>query len=105
MNIIVPKNMGNCLYLALRNSKTDLPVLNCSAARLGNEYRLAIGARPAAASLVQFSLSGEESTEALSKELADSFSFGSNTRASAEYRRMLAEAFIAKAVTKLKEDK
>jgi len=114
--IIVPKSSGNAVYEALRNSKTDLPVLNCAAVRTAGGLRIAVGARPGIARLTAISFSSgdasakspqsdisisESETLEFAKSLAASYDYQSNIRASAEYRQMLAETLIARALAKL----
>jgi len=109
VNVIVPKTTGCCMYTAVRNSKTDLPVLNCSAAKKGDAYRLVLGARPGIGQLVQFNANeiphAEEERKAFAKAIADRYVFGTNLRGSAEYRKMLAEAFVIRAIAALEGGK
>lgn len=84
-------------YQALRLAKTDLPVLNCAAARLADgSTRIAVGARPGKAKCVTVAPSGDQP-----EEIASRFSFGSNGRASEEYRKAIAPVLIKRALTEL----
>ena len=53
VNIIVRKEPLLTCYLSQRNTKTDFPVLTCTASVIGDEARTVIGARPARAMVVE----------------------------------------------------
>ena len=53
VNIIVRKQPLFVCYMSQRNSKTDFPVLTCTASLIGEEARTVIGARPARAVVVE----------------------------------------------------
>ena len=52
VRLIVKKRAGAFAYRAVRKQRTDLLTLNCMAAKLGDEYRVTMGARPARAVLL-----------------------------------------------------
>ena len=59
VNIIIRKTPLFCCYLSQRNTKTDFPVLTCTASLIGDECaRTVIGARPARAMVVEDTQSG-----------------------------------------------
>lgn len=90
-HIIIKKNTWKVAYQALRNQATDFPVITCSLAQTADGYRLAIGARPARAVLYKAPLlsTDEAFAEFLDKTINNTV-FGTNLRASAEYRRAMA---------------
>jgi len=127
VRIHVKKNGRQAAYQSFRNTKTDFPVLAVGVSRLNKQWKITIGARPARAMVAENSekLSerlaeslAESLTESLSEKLAGSpagnaaegvirefaaevsekVRFGSNMRASGEYRRMLSEVLIYRAV-------
>ena len=53
VRLIVKKRPGAFAYQAVRKQRTDLPTLNCMAAKLGGEYRVTVGARPGRAVLLR----------------------------------------------------
>lgn len=53
VRLIVKKRPGAFAYQAVRKQRTDLPTLNCMAAKLGDEYRVVVGARPGRAVLLR----------------------------------------------------
>ena len=45
VRLIVKKRPGAFAYQAVRKQRTDLPTLNCAAAKVGEEYRVVVGSR------------------------------------------------------------
>jgi len=101
--IYVPEKASSAAYASARNSKTDLPTLNCAAARFGDSLRIAVGARPAIASLTVVSPEdlSAEAIQTTAQNIAGSTVFGSNLRASAEYRKMIAETLVKRTLEKI----
>lgn len=90
-------------FECLRRSATDFSVLNVCAACWNGAWRVAVGARPARALLVEGDGLGlpEEFTEdelAAACERLASLPFGSNMRGSAAYRRHLARELGKRAI-------
>lgn len=127
VRIHVKKNGRQAAYQSFRNTKTDFPVLAVGVSRLNKQWKITIGARPARAMVAENSekLSErlaeslpESLTESLPEkpagspagdaaegvlrefaaEVSEKVRFGSNMRASGEYRRMLSEVLIYRAV-------
>lgn len=90
-----PMIMG---YETLRNEATDFPVLAAAVAKWDGTYHVSVGARPAKAALVI-----TDSMEDCPR-IASEYTYGSNFRASAEYRKYLAEVLL-KRITKRLEEK
>ena len=106
-HIVIPGGKVEATYLSQRNSATDFPTLTCAVARRAGKVACAVGARPARAARFDDEaglLAGgvtEESAAAFAGDVASRASFGSNTRASAEYRRQVCRALVARAALKL----
>ena len=127
VRIHVKKNGRQAAYQSFRNTKTDFPVLAVGVSRLNKQWKITIGARPARAMVAENSekLSErlaeslpESLTESLPEkpagspagdaaegvlrefaaEVSEKVRFGSNMRASGEYRRMLSEVLVYRAV-------
>lgn len=101
VGIIIKKDGRKAAYTAQRNSKTDFPVLACCVSRRGNDWYISVGARPAKAQVVRITDDGYDSLAKLSQEAADSFVFGSNSRASGQYRSRLAAVYIRRLMERL----
>ncbi|NCA99401.1 MAG: FAD-binding protein [Clostridia bacterium] len=91
---------------SLRYTASDLPVVNCAVARdeASGTWRLAIGARPGRALLVPAAstlLAGKQpdstAIEQVSAAIAQ-MTFGSNARASADYREAMAKVLAQRAI-------
>ncbi|WP_418463564.1 FAD binding domain-containing protein [Frisingicoccus sp.] len=127
VRIHVKKNGRQAAYQSFRNTKTDFPVLAVGVSRLNKQWKITIGARPARAVVAENSEKlSEKLAESLPESLTESMAekpaggpagdaaegvirefaaevsekvrFGSNMRASGEYRRMLSEVLIYRAV-------
>lgn len=104
VRILVRKEAGRVVYLSQRNTKTDFPVLTCAVSAVsGRPVRAVIGARPQRAVVVEdeegILANGitEQSAKRFGEYVSSVVSFGSNMRASAEYRRMIAEVLVKRA--------
>ena len=95
VRLIVKKTPGDFIYRAMRNQRTDFPVITCALSRMGDEYRAVIGARPSRAMVIRDKeklLSGgltANSIEAFADYVAKTAPTGSNVRGSAAYRTHL----------------
>ena len=107
--VIVKKTPQQSVYLSQRNTETDFPVLTCAVSLCGGRARTVIGARPGRAKIVEDpegilngfeKMSETERTGAVQKfaeYAAEHMVFGSNMRASEEYRKLLAEVLVRRA--------
>lgn len=103
VRIHVKKNGRLAAYQSFRNTKTDFPVLTVAVSKYEDEWKVAIGARPKRAKLAvsKMKLSDmpeEAEIEQFASEVSASVPYGSNMRASAEYRQLLAEVLTVRAV-------
>lgn len=98
VRLIVKKVPGEYVYRAMRNQRTDFPVITCALSRTGGAYRAVIGARPSRAIVVRDDrklLSAgltKEAIEAFADYAAETVPTGSNVRGSAAYRTHLIRA-------------
>ena len=107
VRLIVKKTPGRFIYTAMRNQRTDFPVIACAVSHIGGEYRAVIGARPMRAMIIrdeQALLSGGLSTEsiaAFARWVSDHTPVGSNVRAGADYRRHLVKVLVSRSMAEL----
>lgn len=97
VRVIVKKKKGQYAYQTYRNTKTDFPVLAVALSETEDGVKAAIGARPQRAEVRQAADLKEETL----KELVESFTYGSNMRASAEYRKHLAKVLLKRAAAEI----
>ena len=107
IRLIVKKTPGRFVYTAMRNQRTDFPVIACAVSEIGGEYRAVIGARPGRAVIVRDGQSilakgiNPESAAAFAKHVSESVTTGSNVRAGAEYRRHLVKVLVSRGINEL----
>lgn len=103
--IYIKKNDKKSSYKSLRNAKSDYPLLNVSVSKDDNKFKICVGARPqravVAANASEF-LSNNEVNETNINKAANIASeelvFGSNMRASKEYRSAMSKVLIKRAI-------
>ena len=107
VRLIVKKTPGAFVYTAMRNQRTDFPVIACAVSQTGGEYRAVIGARPAKAMVIRdepgLLAQGitPDSAEAFAGFVAEHAPTDSNVRASAAYRSHLIRVLTARATAEL----
>ena len=110
VRLIVPKAARRTVYLSQRNISTDFPVLTCAVSTGNTGTLCAIGARPMRACVFTDDcglLAGgitEESARGFAREIASKAVFGSNMRASADYRRKICEVLVRRALLAMREE-
>ncbi len=108
MRLIVKKHPGRFSYQAVRIQRTDFPVLTCAASETEEQIRVAVGARPGKALLVedetQILASGitSESAAAFAEYAAAHVQTQGNIRGSAAYRSRLVKVLTQRALLTLK---
>ena len=107
VRLIVKKTPGAFVYTAMRNQRTDFPVIACAVSQTGGEYRAVIGARPAKAMVIRDEQGllaqgiTPDSAEAFAGFVAEHAPTDSNVRASAAYRSHLIRVLTARATAEL----
>lgn len=101
VRLIVKKDARKAAYTSQRQSSTDFPLIAVCVSRKENLWNISVGARPGRAQLVQ--LEDQEDKEALAKQAADQYRFGTNLRGSAEYRKILAEIYVRRLMEQIEE--
>lgn len=103
VRIIIKKDGRKAAYATQRNSRTDFPLIACCVSRWGNDWYVSVGARPSRAGIVKIRDDGFDSLAQMAREAADSFTYGTNTRGSSEYRSRLAAVYIRRLMECLTE--
>lgn len=109
VRLIVKKYPQESIYLSHRNTKTDFPVLTCMISLEKENAYAVIGARPSRAAKVKLSdewkelIKEDEGRRKLAKEVTEQMNFGSNMRASKEYRKHLSEVLLRRGFEQLEE--
>lgn len=107
VRIIIRKDGRKVYYQSFRRTKTDLPILASAAGVTEDKLYLAFGARPMRAALMvtaKSEIQDEEGVKQFARQAVSEFSFGSNMRGSAEYRRHLAQVSVCRAIKALEEE-
>lgn len=104
--LILPPTELQGAFCSFRESKGDFSLLNVAAARQGDTWRLAVGARPQCAALAAGAmelLARGGTPEAAGQAAAEELTFGDNMRASAVYRKTLCRVLCARVLRELEE--
>src|SRR5699024_62901 len=103
VRVIVYKRPGRFAYQAMRNQRTDIPVLNCAFSPMEGVCRAVVGARPGKAIVLRDEaglLAGgitPERARAFAQWAAERTPTGSNSRGSAAYRTHLVKVLVRRA--------
>ena len=101
VRLIVKKTPGKVVYTAMRNQRTDFPVLTCALSNIGGETKAVIGARPAKAMVIRDEKSLLPDGKAFAGFVAEQAPTDSNIRGSAAYRTHLIRVLVERAAKEL----
>ena len=96
VRLIVKKTPCKVVYSAMRNQRTDFPVLACAVAEMNGEYRASIGARPGRAILLR-----RDNAEGFAAYVAENTPTEGNLRGSAAYRTHLTRVLVERSMNEL----
>ena len=96
VRLIVKKTPCKVVYSAMRNQRTDFPVLACAVSQMNGEYRASIGARPGRAMLVR-----RDNAEGFAALVAENTPTEGNLRGSAAYRTHLTRVLVERSMNEL----
>ena len=96
VRLIVKKTPCKVVYTAMRNQRTDFPVLTCAVSFVNGEYKASIGARPGRAMLLR-----SEKAEGFAGFVAENVPTEGNMRGSAAYRTHLVKVLVERSMTEL----
>lgn len=110
VSILIRKGERKFRYGSVRRTKTDFPVIACAVVTgivNGKEsWYFSVGARPQRAALVekQWEIrkdASEEEIRRYAETVASEFTYGSNLRGSAEYRKHLTEVMLRRQISSI----
>jgi CO/xanthine dehydrogenase FAD-binding subunit len=103
--IYIKKKNKKSIYKSMRNAKSDYPILNISVSKVENKFKVCIGARPQRAKVAkkasEFLSNNELNDENINTALdimVNETEFGSNMRASKEYRLQISKVLVKRAI-------
>lgn len=109
--IILPKEERRGKAQTMRLSYSDYSIFCLAASRAGDDWIIAAGVFPGRARLAEKTMSLVNGTHVrksdaavLARDITDNYRFGSNYRASAEYRRELCLVFARRAIEELADE-
>lgn len=107
--IYIKKNGVKATYKSLRNAQSDYALLNVSVSKNNNKVKIYVGARPQMATLAvkasKFLSNNEfsdENIEKASQMVSEELVFGTNMRASKEYRTLMSKVLVKRALMEVK---
>lgn len=105
IKVYIKKTNKNASYKSLRNAKSDYPLLNVSVSKHMGKFKLCVGARPQKAMIAKQAsefLSNNEVNEVnIDKAIeiaSEELTFGSNMRASRDYRKAMSKVLLKRAI-------
>lgn len=108
LNITIEKKVAKAAYEGIRKVSTDFSILNAAAAVVEGKLRLCIGGRPGRSKLAKGAMefiNTIDSTEGASGVAAilaaEELTFGTDVRASEEYRKELCKALVRHCITEV----
>ena len=101
VRVIVKKAPGRIVYTAMRNQRTDFPVITCALSNIGGEIKAVIGARPAKAMVIRDEKGLMPDGKAFAAYVAEKTPTDSNIRGSAAYRTHLVRVLVERAAKEL----
>ncbi|MGL4738723.1 MAG: FAD binding domain-containing protein, partial [Cellulosilyticaceae bacterium] len=106
-HIRIKKEHRKTSYVMHVQSATDLPVLVVATSRVGDAWRVVVGARPSKARLshgaaeLLKAVDQEGQVQEVAQAVVEELNFGTNIRAGQRYREILAKEFVQRTVTDL----
>lgn len=105
VKLYIKKNNANAIYKCMRNSRSDYPILNLAVSKDDNNFKICVGARPQRATVAvkasEFLSNNpinEENIIKASEIACEELIFGSNMRASKEYRKAVCKSLVKNAL-------
>ena len=102
VKVIIKKEKGKGYFHAMKKSSLDFAVVNVAVSKQGDKFKIAVGARPSLTKFAEEAMkivnTASKVTEEVIQEAAlkagEELKFGTNSKASEEYRRNISMAYI-----------
>lgn len=105
VKVHIEKNNSKSIYKCMRNSRSDYPILNLAISKDDNNFKICVGARPQRATIakeasefISNNILNEENILKASEIACEELVFGSNMRASKEYRKAICKSLVKSAL-------
>ena len=105
VKVHIKKNNSKSIYKCMRNSRSDYPILNIAISKDDNNFKICVGARPQRATIakeasnfISNNILNEENILKASEIACEELVFGSNMRASKEYRKAICKSLVKSAL-------
>ena len=105
VKVHIKKNNSKSIYKCMRNSRSDYPILNLAISKDDNNFKICVGARPQRATIakeasefISNNILNEENILKASEIACEELVFGSNMRASKEYRKAICKSLVKSAL-------
>ncbi len=109
VSVLVRKGQARISYESMRNEAVDFPVLTAAVCERGDKTTVSIGARPARAAAVTvengYFAENVADRKAAAEKLIESLRFGTNMRASAQYRKYLAGVLLMRCLDRIDRER
>lgn len=110
LRIEIKKEDIKAEYLNLKNTSIDFSILNAAVSNCSGKFRIAVGARPAAAKLAEKAMKYinaegvyEESAERAGRIAAEELNFSSDIKASQQYRHDICSVLVKRALKEVEK--
>lgn len=107
--IYIKKNNVKASYKSLRNAQSDYALLNVSVSKFEDKVKIYVGARPQIATLAikasEFLSNNELTDENIEKAafmVSEELTFGTNMRATKEYRTLMSKVLVKRALMEVR---
>jgi len=101
-SIFIKKNQRRASYQNLRSSASDFPIVNVAVSNLENHWLIVAGAMPSRSKIAHQAseelAKGNIDAEKVGALAVEELVFGTNARATAEYRKAIAEVLITRGI-------
>lgn len=103
-HIRIKKNDRKVSYAMYAQTATDLPIIVVATSKYENDWRISVGARPSKARLSLKAAEclndgvSDESVKRACEMVIEELNFGSNLRASEEYRKILTKEYVRRSI-------